>query len=68
VTPEVVTAFATLLTPLAALAGVIYTMLLRRAKALEKQRDELRKYVFTTCLDRADSVEQLAAIILKDGE
>lgn len=59
-----ITAFVTLLTPLAALAGVIFTMMRSRTSKLENENAELVGFVLTTCADRSEGLEKLANIIV----
>lgn len=64
---DVIGAFATLLTPLGAMAGAIFVLGRRRIQNLEKQNANLLKYVLTTCANRADKLEDLADIIVKNN-
>lgn len=66
--PGTVSAFATLLTPLTGMAIAVFTLMARRNKKLEAQRDNLVRYVLTTCTEKSEGMEKLAALISESGK
>lgn len=58
---------ATFLTPLTAIVTAVIVFLIRRMNKQERHIARLTRHLLTTCSDKAESVEQLADLIVQNA-
>lgn len=65
---SVITAFATLLTPLGAMAAAVFVLLTRRIRKLERENKQVTAWAIVNCSEKAEGLEKLAEIIVSGSK